>query len=44
MKYYIMDAYDYNHNKVNHKIVHSEFMKEIMLFIWLHKYNFVEVI
>jgi len=44
MNYYIIDAYDHNRHKVNHKIVHTEFMKEIILFIWQIKYNWVIVI
>jgi hypothetical protein len=44
MKYYIINAYDHDRNKVNHKIVHSEFMKEIIVFIWCIKYNWVKVI
>ena len=31
-------------NKVNHKIAHSYFEKEIILFLWLNKYCYVTVI
>lgn len=44
MKYYIIDAYDHDRNKVNHKIIHTEFMKDITLFIWQIKYNWVTII
>ena len=42
--YFIMDAYDMFDNKVNHKIAHSYFEKEITLFLWLNKYCYVTVI
>ena len=42
--YFIIDAYDWFGNKVNHKIARNFLEKEITLFIWLNKYHYVQVI